>query len=51
MVRVQRRIWLAQILLWPALLIAGVAGAAWLLTSRRRAEPVPVSPPADIQLP
>lgn len=50
-VRIQRRVWLAQLLLWPTLLVAAVAGAAWLITSRKRAEPVPVSPPPDIQLP
>lgn len=49
-VRIQRRVWLAQILLWPTLLVTAVAGAAWLITSRKRAEPVPESPPA-VQLP
>ena len=50
-VRVQRRIWLAQMLLWPTLLVTAAAGGAWLIASRRRTEPAPVSPAADIQLP
>ncbi|MET0899196.1 MAG: hypothetical protein ABWY45_14920 [Mycobacterium sp.] len=50
-VRVQRRIWLAQILLWPTLLTAGVVGAVVLARrwgARRPAEPP--RPPGDDQL-
>jgi hypothetical protein len=47
-VRIQRRIWLAQMLLWPVLIIAGLLGAAWLVVTLRRTDP---APPPDIQLP
>jgi hypothetical protein len=41
-VRVQRRIWLAQMLMWPTLVTAGVVGAVVLVRvwgARRPAEP------------
>lgn len=50
-VRVQRRIWLAQLLLWPVLITTGLIGAALLVNRLRPAKPEPVNPPPDIQLP
>jgi hypothetical protein len=50
-VRMQRRIWLAQLLVWPTLITAGVVGAVVLLRmwgARRPAE-APL-PPEDNQL-
>lgn len=50
-VRVQRRIWLAQLLLWPVLVTTGLIGVALLVSRLRPGKPEPVSPPPDIQLP
>ncbi len=33
-VKYQRRVWLAQLVMWPMLVIGTVAGAVWFLRSR-----------------
>ena len=50
-VRLQRRIWLAQLLVWPVVITAALIGVGWLVKTLRRPAPAPVSPPPDIQLP
>ncbi len=33
-VKYQRRVWLAQLVMWPVLVIAAVGGAVWFLRNR-----------------
>ena len=56
-VRLQRRVWLAQLLLWPTLLVAGAAGAVVLVSVWRARQapapatlPEPAAPSGDHQL-